>query len=88
MPTLSELITERANIIAKFKDDIYSHQQHDISTLNEAILKTPITSKEDALAALALIRSEAAEPEQPLITEMASALSNYLASAKNSVNTK
>jgi hypothetical protein len=78
MPTLTELIVERADTIAKFKDDIYSHQEHDISELNEALLKTPITSKEDALAALTLIRSEAAEPEQPLILGIASALTAYL----------
>jgi hypothetical protein len=78
MPTLSELIASRRAAIEQFKSDMYGHDDHDISVLNEAIEKAPIVSKEDALAIVDFIREEAAEPEQHLINSAASALRKFV----------
>ena len=77
MPTLAELVAERRATIDKFKSDMYSHREYDISVLNDAIVKTPVVSKEDALAALDLICDEATE-EQHLIHSAASALREFI----------
>jgi hypothetical protein len=77
MPTLSELIADRRVAIEQFKSDIYGHDDHDISVLNEAIEKTPVVSKEDALAIIDLIRDEATEPEH-LIHASATALRKFI----------
>jgi hypothetical protein len=78
MPTLSELIADRRAAIEQFKSDIYGHDDYDISVLNEAIEKTPVVSKEDALAIIDLIRDEATEPEQHLIQASATALRKFI----------
>ena len=78
MAKLEQLIADRCAAIAEFKSDIYSHHEHDILSLNEAIEKTPITSPEDLKAALELIRSEATEPHLPLVIAMVEAIESYL----------
>lgn len=70
MATLEQLIADRCAAIAEFKSDIYSHREHDILSLNEAIEKTPIASPEDVKAALKLIRTEATDPHLPLVIAM------------------
>ena len=78
MSTLAELIAERRVTIEKFRSDIYGHNVYDISTLNEAIEKAPVVSKEDALAVIDLICGEATEPTQQLIASTAAALRKFL----------
>jgi|tagenome__1003787_1003787.scaffolds.fasta_scaffold11295871_1 hypothetical protein len=78
MATLVELVADRCAAVAEFKANIYGHRDQEISSLNEAIQKATVTTKEDALAALHLISVEAADPEQPLILAMVSALGRYL----------
>ena len=79
MPTLSELIASRRAAIEQFKSDMYGHDDHDISVLNEAIEKAPIVSKEDALAIVDLNSSKASErfsasvakkPQQPIVVSL------------------
>jgi len=83
MPTLTELVAMRRAKIEAFKaatpDHLERFQKFDISPLNDAIERTPVASKADALAALDLIRDEAAEEEQDLVLSMVSALRKYLA---------
>ena len=80
MSALSDLIAERRIAIEQFKADMYGHREHDISVLNEAIEKTPVASKEDALCIIDLICDEATDPEQHLIRSSAAALRQYVES--------
>ena len=48
MATLAELIAERRAALKAFESDIYGQGEHDISTLNDAIERTPIISQGDA----------------------------------------
>jgi len=83
MTTLAQLVADRCAAVAEFKADIYGHKDNEISSLNEAIQKATVATKEDALAALHLIGVEAADPEQPLIIAMVSALGRYLESVSS-----
>jgi hypothetical protein len=49
--TLAQLISERRAKIEAFERDIHGHAEHNISGVNDAIERTPIASKADALAA-------------------------------------
>jgi len=80
MATLAELVADRCAAVAEFKANIYGHRDQEISSLNEAIQKAAVATKEDALA-LHLIGVEAADPEQRLIIAMVSALGRYLEEA-------
>jgi hypothetical protein len=76
--TLAELIAQRRAAIAAFEEDLYGQAVHDISNLNEAIERTPITSKADALAALDLIVAETIQPGHQLVTSIVTELRRYL----------
>lgn len=78
MPTLSKLIADRRAAIEHFKSDMYARDDRDISMLNEAIEKTPVVSKEDALAIIDFIRDEATEPELHLVSSSAAALRKFI----------
>jgi hypothetical protein len=78
MPSLAQLVAERRATIEDFKSDLYSHREYDISGLNDAIERAPVVSKEDALAAIDLIRDEATEPEQKLIRSASAALRTFV----------
>ena len=83
MPTLSELAAERRAKIDAFSYDLYDEPAvYDISELNGAIEKAPITSKEDALAALDLIRDET-DPTLRLSIAMVAALRSYIEASDN-----
>jgi hypothetical protein len=76
--TLAELIAQRREAIAAFEDDLYGQGEHDLSILNDAIERTPIASKGDALAALDLIVAETIQPGHKLVTSMLGALRLYI----------
>ena len=82
--TLSELITERRAKIDAFNvnppDDLAEFQAFDISVIGNAIERAPITSRDDALAAVDLIRDEI-EAGQHLTLSMVVALRRYLLGA-------
>jgi len=84
MSPLTELVTQRRAKLdalnAATPDHLEAFETLDLSSLNDAIERAPITSKADALAALDLIRDEAAEEGQHLTISMVAALRNYLAS--------
>jgi hypothetical protein len=72
--TLAQLISERRAKIEAFERDIHGHAEHNISGVNDAIERTPIASKADALAALDLIRDETIQPGHHLVIAMIAAL--------------
>jgi hypothetical protein len=65
MATLAELIAERRATLKAFENDIYGQAEHDITTLNDAIERTPIVSQADALAALDLILADDTTGKSP-----------------------
>ena len=78
MPTLSELAAERRAKIDAFTYDLYDEPAvYDISDLNDAIQKAPVSSKADALAALDLIRDQT-DPAQHLSVALVGALRKYI----------
>ena len=78
MATLAELATERRAKLKKFSSDIYDQSaSFDVSQLNEWIAKAPITSKEDAFAALDIILEQIGS-DQCLAISMVTALRNFL----------
>jgi hypothetical protein len=78
MPTLSKLIADRRAAIDHFKSDMYARDDRDISVLNEAIEKTPVVSKEDALALIDFIRDESTDAERHLVHSSATALRKFI----------
>jgi hypothetical protein len=80
MITLAELIAERRTALQAFEDNLYGHAESDISILNDAIERTPITSQADALAALDLILAETIQPGHHLVGSLVSALRKFVES--------
>ena len=78
MATLAELIAERRATLKAFENDIYGQAEHDITTLNDAIERTPIVSQADALAALDLILVETIQPGNHLVGCMIGSLRKFL----------
>jgi hypothetical protein len=79
MPTLTELINERRAKIDAFDYDLYDGRADlDISGLRQAIERTAVNSKADALAALDLIHEEAKNREPDLIIKMVIALRKFV----------
>jgi hypothetical protein len=84
--TLAELAAQRRAKLDALNAATPGHlgafETLDLSALNDAIERTPIASKADALAALDVIHDEAAEePDQHLIISMVVALRSYLVAA-------
>ena len=53
MPTLTELANERRTKLKRFAEDIYDQSAtFDVSQLNDWIANAPVTSKQNAFAAL------------------------------------
>ena len=53
MPSLAELASDRSTKLKRFADDIYDQSaSFDVSQLNDWIANAPVTSKQDAFAAL------------------------------------
>jgi hypothetical protein len=67
-------MAQRRASIAAFEDNPYGQGEHDVSSLNEAIERTPNASKGDAFAAIDLIVAETVQPGHQLVTSMPAAL--------------
>jgi hypothetical protein len=78
MATLAELATERRTKLKNFSNGIYDQSAiFDVSQLNEWIAKAPITSKQDAFAALDIILEQIGS-DQCLAVSMVTVLRNFL----------
>jgi len=78
MPSLAELATERRTKLKQFANDMYDQSaSFDVSQLNEWIAQAPITSKQDAFAALDIIL-EQIDSDQALAVSMVAALRKFL----------
>ena len=84
--TLADLAAQRRAKLhalnAATPGHLEAFERFDLSALNDAIERTPIASKADALAALDVIHDEVAEePDQHLIISVVAALRSYLVAA-------
>ena len=78
MPSLAELASERRTKLKQFANDIYDQSaSFDVSQLNEWIAKAPVTSKQDAFAALDIIL-EQIDSDQALAMSMVTAIRDFL----------